>query len=174
MKITTDAMRWTMDDTGEWLMVRSPKARQALQGLDLSKTYDVEIRLHRERRSLDANAYCWVLLNKIAGETGNDVAQLYRGYIKGIGGNAEIVCVRDKAVETFRAAWEKNGLGWQTETMPSKIPGCTNVVCYYGSSSYDTRQMSVLIDRVVQDAKSLGIETKTPQELEAMMAAWAS
>jgi hypothetical protein len=52
--------------------------------------------------------------------------------------------------------------------MPSKINGCTNVILYYGSSTYNTAQMSLLIDHLVQDAKALGIETMTPQELEAL------
>ena len=172
MRLTTNALKWTMDNDGEWLMIRSPKARKALQGLDLTKLYDVEIKLHRERRSLDANAYCWVLIHKIAGETQTDVVKLYQSYIKDIGGNAEVVCVRDQALDAFRSAWERNGLGWMTEVIPSKLKGCTNVICYYGSSVYNTKQMSVLIDRIVQDAKSLGIETKTPQELEVMLQSW--
>ena len=69
----------------------------------------------------------------------------------------------------LRESWEARGIGWQTETMPSKVEGCTNVVLYYGSSVYDTKQMSLLIDHLVQDAKAIGIETLTPRELESMM-----
>lgn len=65
-----------------------------------------------------------------------------------------------------------NGLGWQTDTIPSKLEGCTNVVLYYGSSTYDTEQMSRLIDIVVQDCKALGIETKTPDEIANMLSLW--
>ena len=42
------------------------------------------------------------------------------------------------------------------------------MILYYGSSTYDTQQMSLLIDHIVQDAKALGIETMTPAELEAL------
>lgn len=69
----------------------------------------------------------------------------------------------------MRRGWEMRGMGWQTETMPSKVPGCTNVVLYYGSSMFDTHQMSLLIDHVVQDAKALGIETMTPREIEKLL-----
>ena len=56
--------------------------------------------------------------------------------------------------------------------MPSKLPGCVNVILYYGSSTYDTAQMSRLINLAVQDCKEQGIETMTPQELAAMMEGW--
>ena len=78
----------------------------------------------------------------------------------------------DRAVERLRESWEKNGIGWITETLDSKLDGCTNVILYYGSSTFDTKQMSVFIDSIVQDAKALGIETMTPQELEGLMVAY--
>ena len=130
---------------------------------------DIEIKKHRQRRSLDANSYAWVLIGKIAEVMHVDRAEVYREAIRAIGGTSTIVCVPDKAVETLLDSWKSKGMGWQTETMPSKIKGCTNVVLYYGSSTYDTRQMSLLIDHLVQDAKALGIETMPPRELEAML-----
>ena len=136
------------------------------------KEVDVEIKRHRKKRSLDANAYCWTIINKIAEKMRIDKAEVYREAIRAIGGTSEIVCIQDKAVESLRRGWELHGMGWQTEIMPSKIPGCKNVVLYYGSSTYDTRQMSILIDHVVQDAKALGIETMTPAELEALIGAY--
>ena len=132
------------------------------------KDISVEIKPYREKRSLDANGYCWTLIDKIAAKMHLDKAEVYREAIKAIGGNSEIVCIMDKAVESLRRGWEMHGLGWQTDTMPSKIKGCTNVILYYGSSTYDTRQMTILIDHLVQGAKALGIETLTPAELEAL------
>ena len=123
---------------------------------------------HRNKRSLDANGYAWVLMDKIAARMHIDKVEVYREAIKNIGGVSETVCVQDKAVDRLRQGWEQNGIGWQTDTMPSKLKGCTNVILYYGSSTYDTQQMSLLIDHIVQDAKALGIETMTPAELEAL------
>ena len=97
-----------------------------------------------------------------------DKAEVYRQAIRSIGGVSEILCIQNTALEKFRAAWEQNGIGWQTDTMPSKLEGCTNVIVYYGSSTYDTQQMALLIDYLIQDAKSLGIETMSPAELERL------
>lgn len=131
-------------------------------------TLKVSADIWREKRSLDANAYAWVLIDKIAQSLSVDRVEVYRTAIKSIGGVSETVCVKEQAVERLRTAWAANGVGWQSETIPSKIDGCVNVVLYYGSSAYDTKQMSLLIDHLVQDCKNLGIETMTPEELKRL------
>lgn len=130
---------------------------------------EVSIKKFRKKRSLDANGYAWVLIDKISERTGIPKADIYRDHIRQIGGVSEIVCVRDKAVQKLRDGWSKNGLGWQTDTLPSKIAGCSNVVLYYGSSTYDSKQMSVLIDSLVDTAKQLGIETMSEMELYSLI-----
>jgi hypothetical protein len=137
------------------------------------KELDVEIKQHRKKRSLSANAYCWVLVDKIAARSGVDKTSVYRETIRNIGGVSDIVCCQDRAVEALRSGWQAHGVGWITETMPSKLEGCTNVILYYGSSTYDTAQMSRLIDLLVIEAKELGIETATPQELDRLREEWA-
>ncbi len=126
---------------------------------------DVTIKKHRKRRSLDANAYFWVLCDRLAEVTHQPKEDIYRHSIRNIGGNSETVCVQECAADKLRSGWEHNGLGWVTDTMPSKLPGCVNVLLYYGSSTYDTAQMSRLIDNIIQDCKAVGIETMTPAEL---------
>lgn len=133
---------------------------------------DVTVKKHREKRSLDANAYFWVLVDRLAEKTQIPKTDIYRRYIREIGGNHEMVCVIDSAVEKLRNGWEHNGLGWQTDTMPSRVLGCTNVILYYGSSTYNTRQMSHLIDMAVQDCQEQNIETLSPEKLAGMMEEW--
>ena len=133
---------------------------------------DVTIKKHRERRSLDANAYAWLLMDKLAEVTAVPKSDVYRREVKDVGGNTEIVCVREIAVQKLCDGWQKNGIGWQTDVIDSKIDGCKNVVLYYGSSTFDTKQMSRLIDNIVQDCKALGIETLTPQQLDALKEEW--
>lgn len=133
---------------------------------------NVEIKKARKHRSLDANAYAWVLIDKIAERTGFSKTEVYRHAIREIGGVSDIVCVMDRAVERLRQSWEKNGVGWQTETVPSKRPGCTNVILYYGSSVYDSKQMSQLIDSLIQDAELLGIPTLTDEQAAKMLGKW--
>lgn len=139
---------------------------------DEEKEYTLEIKERKKKRSLDANAYFWVLAHKIAGKTGVEVSQVYRSYVKEIGGNNEIVCVQNRALKAFCAAWEGHGLGWCAEQIPSKLENCTNVICYYGSSMYDRAQMSRLIEMAIQDCKEYGIEYMTPKELSELLGKW--
>ena len=133
---------------------------------------DIEIKKHRKKRSLDASAYCWVLCDKLASKLNKSKDEVYRDEIKHIGGVSEVVCVQTKAVEKLIEAWSNRGLGWQVDVMPSKIDGCTNCVLYYGSSTYDTKQMSDLISHLVQDCETLGISTMTPAEIDSMLSHW--
>lgn len=132
----------------------------------------LECKRWRNRRSLDANAYMWELVGKLAQKTRQKPVDVYRHAIKEIPGNSTLVCVQNKAKDVLRQQWQAKGLGWQTDELPSKIDGCTNILLYYGSSVYDTTQMSLLIDSIVDEAKELGIETLTPYELEGMKAQW--
>ncbi len=157
-------------ESGELILKTSaPAARKFAYEF---KPGEYEIRKAKQRRSLDANAYAWVLIDKLAEATGISKAEIYRNAIRDIGGNTETVCVRTEAVKKLCEGWERNGLGWQAETYPSKLPGCTNVVLYYGSSTYDTRQMSRLIDNLIEDCKALDIETLPPEKLSALMEGW--
>ena len=138
---------------------------------DRLHAFDVEItvRKFRQRRSLDANAYAWVLIDRLSEALQADKTEVYRRAIRNIGGVSETVCVQEKAAERLCSGWERNGMGWQAQRFPSKIPGCVNVVLYYGSSTYDVRQMSALIDSLVQDCAAVGIETKSPAEIESLL-----
>lgn len=143
-----------------------------LSSLQDDKKYIITINQHRERRSLDANAYCWVLIDKLSIKTGCAKTDIYRHAIREIGGNCDIVCVPNNAVKKLCECWEKHGTGWQAETTKSKIDGCTNVILYYGSSTYDSKQMACLIDSIVQECREAGIETMTPAELQSLKDRW--
>ena len=132
----------------------------------------IKVSKYREKRSNDANAYCWVLIGKLAEKLNIPRDEIYRDAIKQIGGNYEVVCVLDAAVDKLCRGWRKNGIGWQTDTMPSKIVGCTNVMLYYGSSTYDTAQMSRLINIVVDACREQNIETRTPDEIANLLSLW--
>lgn len=122
-------------------VIESDKTSEELDGL-LSSEVDVEIKKHRERRSLDANAYTWLLLNKLSEKLNVPAVDIYRDMVKNVGGNNEVVCVQNKAVEKLVSGWQRNGIGWVADIFPSKIDGCTNVILYYGSSEYDVEQMT--------------------------------
>ena len=131
--------------------------------LEQDNTKKYEVKEVKRRRSLDSNAYAWVLLGKLQDKLHIAKEDIYKSLIKEIG-SYEVIPVKNEAVERFRQAWSKNGLGWITETTKSKLEGFTNVIAYYGSSSYNTSEMSRLIELIVQECKQQDIETMTPNE----------
>lgn len=130
------------------------------------------IKRYRNKRSNDANAYFWVLANKLAAKLKVPKQDIYRQYIKDIGDNYDLVCVPNESVERLTRGWSEHGLGWVTETTGSEYEGYTNVFLYYGSSTYDTAQMSRLIDLVVFDCKQQNISVLTPEEIEMLKSRW--
>lgn len=143
------------------------------ESLDGEKEYTITVRDRKRKRSLNSNSYAWVLLGKLAEKLRIPKTDIYRNYVKEIGGNTkDIVCVQDKALDKLRSAWESNGLGWVTDTLPSKIDGCTNVILYYGSSTYDVEQMSRLIQLIVQDCEQFGIPTYSQEEVDRLVQEW--
>ena len=160
-----------------WLMVKPIREEMgkamAIVRKMKPKAYDLTVKEHRKKRSLDANAYAWVLIGKLADAMRVPPTVVYNNAIQNIGGNYEVIPIREEAVEKFKEVWTKQGLGWPCVDMgPSKIQGYRNLRAYYGSSTYDTRQMSMLIDALIQDCKALDIETLSDEKLSAMMEGW--
>lgn len=149
-----------------------PAARQFVYSMQNKKTYTCEVKELHKKRSLDANAYFWVLADKLAEATRLPKEEVYRHAIREIGGVSDTVCVKEQAAEKLCQLWRARGLGWMAEAFPSKLPGCKNVTLYAGSSTYDARQMARLIDNIVQDCRAVGVETLPPDKLAALLDQW--
>lgn len=136
----------------------------------------VEIKKWRKKRSLDANAYCWVLCDRIAKELSKDgittKEEVYKDAILQIG-TFEPFIVQEKTLENVKRIWEKQGLGFLIQEV-SRKDKCVKVNCYYGSSTYDSKEMSLLIEILVQLAQSLNIETKSKAEIDSLLNSWDS
>lgn len=171
--VRVEGLRWSADSQGEWLCIRTPLARSICDSVDVSKKYDAEIKQHREKRSLSANAYYWQLLSKLADmlEVSKPFAHnlMLRRYGRPetLGGKLTYLVVPDTEeaeqqaleAETFHikpTSQTKNGNDGQTYR---------TYVLLRGSSGYDTKEMSALIDGLVNECKAVGIETLTPEEI---------
>lgn len=165
-----ESVKWTFDRTNLYGVLQT--VSNFCSKLPPDKKCDIEIKEHRNRRSLDANAYFWVLCDKLAQHTSVPKTEIYRRAIKEIGGVSDTVCAKEEAADKLCKTWEQNGIGWMAERAESKLEGCVNITLYYGSSTYDTAQMSRLIDNLIQECKDAEIETMTPMELAQLMEAW--
>lgn len=169
MRVEIKNPRWMMDSDGAWVsfMVPSPvEARAICESMTTGERYTAEIKKFRKKRSRNANDLLWELCTQISERLAwsklyVSKEEVYRKHIKDAG-RCEFVAVPDRAVESLMEGWGKNGTGWFAEVVdfiPGKeIDGCKKVCLYYGSSTYDTAEMSRLLGSVIQQATDMGIE----------------
>jgi len=132
------------------------------------KLLSVEIKQHRVKRSLDANAYMWVLLSELAAALHTTKDELYLVMLERYGVFTHVV-VKPNVVDRVKQEWRTvRELGEVT------IKGQTGIQlqCFFGSSTYDTAEMARLIDGVVSECKEVGINTLTPAELALLKQEW--
>lgn len=146
------------------------KLRTALETAGNMLTLNIS--KYRKKRSIDANNYLWQLIGELAEEMGLSDVELYRDYIKehGVKKTADI---SDDFYKTVSYVWSQRGIGWFSEKIgDGQIKGNGLYMFYYGSSCYNSKQMSRLINAVVEDCKSLGIETMPPDEIDSLTKSW--
>jgi hypothetical protein len=122
-----------------------------------------EITEYHEKRSLSANAYAWVLINKIADALRKSKEEVYFQMLKDYG-QSEFVSVKTNInVKGFFKYYEEWGRGF--------VDGkeFTHYKVFKGSSEYNSKEMAILIDGIIQEAQNLGIETITPAEKERLL-----
>ena len=133
-----------------------------LNGKDLS----VEVKEYRPKRSLNANNYAWQLITKLADATRVGKDEMYFWMLKEYG-QSEMISVKTGIdITPYLKYFEIAG----ESTVNGK--SFTHYKVYKGSSEFDTREMSIFIDGIVQECKNVGIETMTPDEILKMESLW--
>lgn len=136
--------------------------------LTKEETLDIEIKKHRNKRSLNANAYCWALLQKLAEKLNTSKDELYLTMLERYGQFTHLV-VKPNVVERVKEEWRTcRELG---EVVVNGKKGI-QLQCYFGSSTYDTKEMATFIDGIVSECKELGIETLDDLELKRIVDEW--
>ena len=132
------------------------------------KELSAEIKQFRAKRSLDSNSYLWVLLNEMAAVLKTTKDELYIQVLDRYGIFTHLV-VKENVVDRVKAEWKA-----VRELGKVNINGKEGIQLqvFFGSSTYDQKEFSVLLDGVVSEAKELGINTVTSRELELMNSQW--
>ena len=173
MRAVFDKAKVILDGEDAYLCIGIPyrEAKQFVSQMQ-PKKYAAEIKLYREKRSLHANAYFWKLLDEMAHVLSTTKEELYLLFVKEMGPYKDFELSEDEA-KTFCEAWSRLGTGWPTERVDFSPDGeRVTVRAYYGSSTYNTRQMSRIIDAAVEEAKGMGIETLRPEEIARLKEEW--
>ena len=144
----------------------------------------VSLELKREKRSNDANAYLWVLCTKLAESLSKDGCPLtkndvYRQAVRDYG-KYDILSLNKGALDFMKCIWKQNskgrGLGWFLEVV-GDTPNTDNnvtVFAYYGTSDYDSKEMSQIIEGLISECKQQvpPIPTRPPEEIEKLVREW--
>jgi len=130
---------------------------QWLYNADKDKQFD--IKEHKEKRSLDQNAYCWKLINEIANRVRKSKEEVYLDMLRSYGQMSEI---------SMLSSINPIGYFKYYDVVSRRMFNNNEFIIYRiykGSSEYDTKEMSIFIDGVVQEAQQLGIQTLTPNQI---------
>lgn len=128
---------------------------------------EYELKPYKQKRSLSANAYAWVLCDKLADKLRTTKEEIYRQAVSHVGVFEEIKVTSPEAGKRFKRVWQQNGLGWLTKTIDE-----TTILAYYGSSTYDTKQMHRLVDYLQEECAEQNIEVRPQWEVDAMLKEW--
>ena len=150
-----------IDDTG-----KIEKFLPLIFRLDKDTVYDVKIDKHREKRSLNANAYLWKLVTEIGNVLNKSKEAVYLQMLIDYGQSEMVSILSEIDVKGYFKYYKLAG----TSILNGKE--FNHYKIYKGSSEYDTKEMSILLNGVVQEAKNLGIKTKDDIELERLIKEW--
>lgn len=133
---------------------------------DDSTRYDLKV--HKDKRSLNANNYAWALIGQIANVMRMSKEEIYLKFLQDYGQSEMVSVLSSISIKGFFKYYKLAGR--------SILNGkeFTHYKVYKGTSQYNTYEMAIFIDGVVQEAKNLGIETKTPAEIERLKKMWES
>jgi len=137
----------------QWLLDQEPKKQ-------------FEIKEWKKRRSLNANAYAWVLISKIADSLRLSKEEVYLSMLKHYGQSEIVSVLSDIDVSSYFKYYEEIGRAnlQGKEFIHYRI--------YKGSSEFDTREMAILIDGIIQEAENLGIDTLSENEINRLKSLW--
>lgn len=178
MKINTKKPSYGFDLDGNGLLTFKVSKNDMITLLkELEEKKDkltIEVKEQTKKRSLNANSYFWKLCGELADKLNISSVEIYRNYITQLNVYRDVeIC--DSAVDTLIHSWGLNGLGWIAEKIDTGEHEWFSIVrLYYGSSTFNTKQMARLIDMVITDCKEQGIETLTPKELSILKERWGN
>ena len=134
----------------------------------------IQVKKWRKKRSINANNYFWKLLSEYSEEKNVDTIEEYKERVKRLGIFRRFR-IEDKDKKTFEIMWQDKGIAWFCETADTEYIGDIEfkiINAYYGSSSFNSKQMSRLINDLVEDCKEVGIETKPQAEIDSLLKEW--
>jgi hypothetical protein len=175
LKATANNIRVSFNESQQQEITLTLTAKQDISDLKAviadKKLLAVEIYKQKKKRSLDANSYAWLLITKIADALRTSKEELYIEMLKRYGQREpQLLSVIAEGVPMIYRATNNHCCEVGESELKGKV--FKHLAILIGSSQYDTKAMSVLIDGIVSEAKELDIETLTPTQLAELKSSW--
>ena len=141
---------------------------EEVQALAQCEKLSIEIKKYRKKRSLDANGMLWACIGEIASVLRTDKWDIYLQMLKRYG-KYTYICVKPAVVEAVKAQWREC-----EEIGNIDINGkeAVQMLCYFGSSTYDTKEFSVLLDGVISEMREIGLQPPPTEEMKRVLEQW--
>lgn len=162
-----EALKTTIKKASDTMQVQA-QLLALLPELEKGKTFDVEIKVHREKRSKNANDYSWLLQSKIAKALNRPLDEIHKQMVFNYG-VVEVLSVIEEASESARRCFDYSEILGTGEVKGKKF---VHLKVGVGTHNYNTKEMSEFLNGVVAEAKDLGIETLEEREIKTLMHEW--
>lgn len=133
-----------------------------LEALKQAEILDIEAKKHREKRSIDANALLWRCLGEIAEVLKADKWDIYLEMLKRYG-KYTYICVKPSVVDAMKAQWRESEIIGEVDINGQKA---VQMLCYFGSSTYNTKEFSTLLDGVISEMQEIGLQPPPTKEMQ--------
>lgn len=128
----------------------------------------IKIVKYRKKRSLDANGLLWHCLGQIAASLQADKWDIYLQMLKRYG-KYTYICVKPNMVDSVRSQWRETEVIGEVNINGSEA---VQMLCYFGSSTYNTQEFSVLLDGVISEMQEMGLEAPLSQDMRKALEEW--
>lgn len=140
----------------------------SLEEIENEPVLEIDANKPKKKRSLNANNYCWKLITEIGNKMRLGKDEVYLQMLKEYGQSEMVSVLSEINVTGYFNYFDIAG----TSILNGKE--FTHYKIYKGSSEYDTKEMSIFIDGIVQEAQELGIVTDTPEQIKMYKECWKS
>ena len=172
MKFKTKILNLSIDLEGNYqATIIIPKSHIEDLTKIKDKAIEVTLKLFRKKRSINANAYAWKLMTEIGEKIGQDKWEVYKRMLIRYSNSYQYIVINKPSYKSFIEHTSfrvvkvlSSGLFNGTKSI--QLQG------YWGSSTFDTKEMSVFIDGLVKECQELNIETESQEEIERLVNMW--
>ena len=148
--------------------VNEPSAINEIDSIKSCEKLNIRATKYRQKRSLDANGLLWLCLGRIADALRSDKWDVYLMMLKRYG-KYTYICVKPNVVEAVKAQWRECEVIGEVNINGQNA---VQMLCYFGSSTYDTKEFSVLLDGVISEMKEMGLETPASEDMRRALEQW--